>query len=239
MNNRSFFYLPKQELRVQTDASGSRSVVGSVPYNKASSGLPWVESIAPGAFRSALKPGADVLLLRDHDVSNLMGRTTAATLVLTDTPTALNFRCILPNTTQAADLIESMSRGDLNGVSFGMIVTTDKWADDGRGVLTRTISALDLFEISVCSFAAYPDASASLRSVPKAFRSMVDGSVFDDEDNDLDDDCDCERDEDGNKIDPDCTCEDDDDDQNQDENRAKRLSWSERTLLKLDVLKRL
>ena len=105
---RESFYLPQRELRITTDASGSRTVVGTIPYNSPSAGLPWIETIAPGAFADALKPGADVLMLRDHDASLLLGRTISGTLTLRDSSDGLQFTCRLPNTTTANDLAESL-----------------------------------------------------------------------------------------------------------------------------------
>jgi len=188
MSKRENFFLPGHELRVKTDADGSRSLVGTIPYNSPSAGLPWIETVAPGAFADALKAGADVLLLRDHKQELLMGRTTAGTLSLKDSPEGLQFRCKLPNTTQAADLLESIGRKDITGVSFGFTVQDDLWADDGAGNLVRTLRAVTLWELSVCSFAAYPDSKVSIRSVPSELRSLLKRSKSED------DDCDCECD---------------------------------------------
>ena len=236
MSKRENFYLPGRELRVQPNADGSRSIVGLIPYNSPSSGLPWTETISPGAFSSALKAGADCLLLRDHDVGQLFGRVQqAGTLVLTDSPDGLQFRCKLPNTTQAADLIESMSRKDLTGVSFGFVCQSDRWQDDGAGNLTRSLDAVTLFEISLCSWAAFPSAAAALRSVPKELRPLLKRSTDDDEDEDGE--CTCPKNPDGTHTDEGCTC-DEDDDEDEDEDRSKPLNWSERIMLRLDVARR-
>ena len=234
MSKRESFYLPNRELRIQPNADGSRTIEGTIPYNSPSAGLPWIETISPGAFANALKPGADCLLLRDHDTSQLFGRVQEArTLTLRDSADGLNFSCQLPKTSQAADLVESMSRKDLTGVSFGFSVSKDAWSDDGKGNVHRDIISLNLFEISVCSFAAYPNASASVRSVPKALRSLLKRSA-EDGDEDDEDNCDCEKNPDGTHVDPDCTCDEEDD-----EDRSKPLNWSERTLLQIEVSRRL
>ena len=186
------FSLPTRELRVQPNADGSRTVVGVIPYDSPSAGLPWDERIAPGAFADALKAGADVLCLRDHDTSLLLGRTLAGTLTLTDSSIGLTFRCKLPNTTTAADLIESLSRGDISGVSFGFSCNKDQWTDNGAGNLTRTLLSVSLFEVSVVSFPAFPDSSAALRSLPKTLRPLLKRSNADGCD------CDCDSCVDGN-----------------------------------------
>jgi HK97 family phage prohead protease len=254
MSKRESFYLPNRELRVKTGADGSRTVQGLIPYNSPSAGLPFQESIAPGAFNDALEPGASVLLLRDHDPTLLLGNTVAGTLTLKGTRTGLQFTCQLPNTTAASDLAESMTRGDLAGVSFGFSVPTggDVWADNGAGYLTRTLRAVTLFEISVCSFAAYPTAAAAIRSIPQKFRDLlkrsIDGIDDDDEEegNEYDCGCDCPECLNDNCVNcsmSDCEDEacaehgcpnqlglDDEDDSGEDEE-----DWALRTLLRIEV----
>ena len=229
MSKRESFYLPGRELRATTGADGSRYISGTVPYGAPSAGLPWTETIQRGAFADALKPGADVLLLRDHNTTLLLGRTLAGTLMLEDTPSGLNFRCRLPNTATAADLLESMSRKDIDGVSFGFSVKDDAWSDDGSGNLLRSLRSVNLFELSVTSFATYPDASASIRSLPRELRPLLKRS-------NNPDDCECGCPE----------CEDDDcencsnedcDDPNCDHDEER--SWLESVLLRIEVAKRL
>ena len=230
-NNRESFYLPKQELRTTTNADGSRTVIGLIPYNSPSAGLPWVETIAPGAFADALKPGADVLMLRDHLPELLLGRTISGTLTLRDSAEGLVYSCKLPNTSTGNDLAESLERRDISGTSFGFITEKDDIANDGKGNYTRKILKVTLFEVSCCSFPAFPDSTAALRAVPKAMRSLLTRSAEDENE----DDCTCERDPDGNKIDPDCHCDDEDDDGDENEDRTT-LNWAERTLLTLKVM---
>lgn len=249
MSKRENFFLPGRELRIQPNADGSRSIVGLIPYNSPSAGLPWTETIAPGAFRGALQAGADVLMLRDHNPSLLLGRTLASTLALADSSDGLQFRCTLPNTTTATDLIESMSRKDITGVSFGFVAEDDEWSSDSAGNLKRILRAVNLQEISVCSFAAYPDAKVAVRSIPKDLRALLKRSKSEveaeaeAEDDDEQDECSCDCPEclagdcadcsNPDCDDPNCVSQAQDD-----EDRSQRLSWSERTLLRLDVARR-
>lgn len=217
---RENFYLPSRELRATTNADGSRSITGLIAYNKPSEGLPWTETIAPGAFADALKPDSDVLLLRDHQQEKLLARTLSKTLTLEDTPAGLKFTANLStNNTVAADTLDSISRGDLSGVSFGFSVNDggDSWSQDNQGNVTRDLRSVTLFEISCTSFAVYPSSSVSLRSiVPKQYRSLLDS-----EDEDEDDDCECDE-KDGEE----CHCHDDDEDDDEDD-------WAERSLMRL------
>jgi len=218
------FKLSSQPIEVRTAADGSRSITGiAAPFNKPSVDMGFREFIAPGAFTRTLKENPDVLCLRDHDQSILLGRTKSGTLTLAEVAAGLRFSCKLPNTTQAADLIESLGRGDIDSCSFGFRTVTDDWAVAADGTVIRTLVDVDLFEISVVSFPAYPDATAALRSCPPSLRSKLKPDpIIDDpddpndsEDDDSEDDeerCDCQCQECLDGDCDDCTNDDCDDD---------------------------
>ena len=173
MNKREQLYLPARELRVQTSPDGSRIISGfAIVYNSPSQDLGgFTEIVAPSAVAESLRNSPDVLCLRDHDVSILLGRTTSKTLTLTDEPAGLRFSCRLPDTTQASDLAASIDRGDLSGVSFGFVTEEDKWVADADGNVVRTLLKISLFEISPCSFPAY--SASSVRSCPPELRGRM------------------------------------------------------------------
>jgi HK97 family phage prohead protease len=155
----------RTEMRVATTSDGSRTLSGLIPYNSLSTDLcGFRELIAPGAFATALNPDADVLALRDHDAKLLLGRTKSGTLELSDSPEGLRYTLKLPNTTAGNDLAESIDRGDLDSTSFGFATIEDSWAADDDGNVIRTLKQVELFEVSPCSFPAYPDSSVDLRS---------------------------------------------------------------------------
>ena len=163
------------EIRAVQDSAGNRSLEGMIPYSSRSVDLGgFVEEILPGAFAGALRAGADVLCLRDHKQELLMGRTTSGTLSLSDSTEGLRWKVQLPKTQQAEDLAESVARGDLDTNSFGFICNPggDKWAREG-GTSVRTLSSVELLEISPCSFAAYPASTAALRSCPPELRTSI------------------------------------------------------------------
>lgn len=170
------------ELRVATSEDGTNTVSGFIPYNSESVDLGgFTEVIAPGAFADALQPSADVLALRDHDAKLLMGRTKSGTLTFTDSADGLSYTVKLPNTTAANDLAESIARGDLDGTSFGFSTEDDKWIN-ADGKVIRTLLKVNLFEVSPCSFPAYPDSAIALRSAPVEIRSILETRDDDDDD---------------------------------------------------------
>ena len=232
MSKREQLYLPARELRVQTSPDGSRIISGyAIRYNEPSSDLGgFVEIVAPGAVTDSLKNSPDVLCLRDHDVSILLGRTTSGTLTLTDDGVGLRFSCRLPNTTQASDLSTSIDRGDLSGVSFGFVTELDKWTADENGNVVRTLVKITLFEISPCSFPAY--SATSVRSCPPELRSHLRSLSDDEDDDDEDCTCDCDACLAGDHDDCEFDCKGDED------RSAGRLTWAERTLLRIEVARR-
>ena len=174
-NDREVRSIPAREIRVATRDDGSKTVSGyAILYNSQSVDLGgFKEIVAPGSVARSLKENPDVLCLRDHKSELVLGRTTAGTLTLDDQPTGLYFTVTLPNTTAANDLAESLSRGDVSGCSFGFSVNNDTWMDDAEGNIIRTLLDLDLFEISITSFPAYPSTTAALRNAPKEIRSRL------------------------------------------------------------------
>lgn len=160
---------------MQNSPDGARTISGyAVFYNSLSDDLGgFTERVAPGAFVDALTPGADVLALRDHDTTILLGRTKSGTLTLTHDAVGLRFSCKLPSTTQAADLATSIERGDLDGVSFGFVTLEDKWTNSTDGGLIRTLLKVNLLEISPCSFPAYSTSTVSIRSCPADLQGLL------------------------------------------------------------------
>lgn len=177
--NRELRYFPA-ELRAQTDvSSGARTLSGyAALFNSRSEDLGgWKEVISPGAFSKSLSSSPDVMLLRDHDTSILLGRTTSRTLQLNEDATGLRFTCQLPATSQANDLVVSIQRGDLSGCSFGMVCTRASSSYDPDGTRIRTIHEAELFDVSVVANPAYTETSIALRSVPVEIRSLIDAET--------------------------------------------------------------
>lgn len=124
------------------------------------------EIIAPGAFRDTLE-SSDIRALIDHDSGRLIGRKSAGTLRLAEDDRGLRVEIDLPDTSDGRDLATLVSRGDLDGMSFGFVVRHDEW-DETSNPPTRTIHKVDLREVSAVTFPAYGDTSLALRSLEKA-----------------------------------------------------------------------
>lgn len=124
------------------------------------------EVISPGAFAETIKT-ADVRAYFDHDRGRVLGRSKAGTLRLVEDEKGLAVEIDLPDTSDGRDVETLISRGDIDGMSFGFMVTKETW-DETSDPPTRTIHAVDLREVSVVSEPAYGDTSIALRSLESA-----------------------------------------------------------------------
>ena len=121
------------------------------------------ERIAPGAFERSLADN-DIRALWDHNSQYVLGRNRANTLELTEDEHGLAVRMRPPATTWAGDLLASMGRGDVNQMSFGFFVRQDEWIEDPDVGLVRVLRDVDLFDVSVVTYPAYPMTSAEARA---------------------------------------------------------------------------
>ncbi|KYK44779.1 phage prohead protein [Bradyrhizobium liaoningense] len=125
----------------------------------------WREKIAPGAFTRTLKEQPDVLMLLDHDSGRVLGRTSAGSLTLREDRVGLYFACTIdPSTPEGQTAGGAVGRQDLKNCSFGFRVRSEVWQDGEEKLPLRILTDVDLFEVSIVAFPAYPTTSASLRA---------------------------------------------------------------------------
>lgn len=122
------------------------------------------EKIRPGAFRKSLASGPDVCALVDHDPAKILGRKSAGTLSIVEDKRGLYVEIDPPDTTYGRDVVESMRRGDITGMSFGFTTVEDDWINDSGGEAVRELREVDVFDVSVVTYPAYPDTEVALRS---------------------------------------------------------------------------
>ena len=122
------------------------------------------ESVAPGAFERSLADG-DIRALVNHDTTLVLGRTKAGTLTLEEDDKGLfgSIR-INPNDSAAMDLYERVSRGDVDGCSFGFNIRREESEVLDNGNVHWTIMDVDLFEVSCCTFPAYEETNIEARA---------------------------------------------------------------------------
>jgi uncharacterized protein len=132
------------------------------------------ERIKPGAAARALDaPGCDVRMLFNHNDSVVLGRQSAGTLKLSETPDGLAFRCQLDkNNSQHRDIYASVKRGDISDMSFAFNVPADgsgeDWTEEtdenGQRCTVRSIKSFEhIYDVSVVTHPAYDGTSVSAR----------------------------------------------------------------------------
>ena len=122
------------------------------------------ERISPAAFTRTLEDkSADVRALINHDSSLVLGRRSAGTLKLNTDKNGLGVEIYPPDTSYAKDLLALIERGDVNQMSFGFIVRADEWTIE-ETVRVRTVTDVELIEVSVVTIPAYPDTTVAIRS---------------------------------------------------------------------------
>ncbi len=126
------------------------------------------EKIAPGAFAKSL--GGDVKALFNHDPNRVLGRSTSKTLRLQEDNRGLLVEFEPPNTAEARGVLELIRRGDVDQMSFGFRVKPggQKWEDQRDGTVIRTLTDVELFDVSVVTFPAYPQTEAYVRGLSVA-----------------------------------------------------------------------
>jgi hypothetical protein len=192
--------LPAKELRIAPMAADgfSRTLSGAaIVFGVRSQDLGgFTEIVSPVAVTNTLSGSPDILLLNNHNTSQVLSRTTSGTLKLSTDSLGVNFSCQLDTRqSYAADLAIAVERGDIRGNSFGFRTNKDSWKNE-NGVLTRTLEDIQIFELSVCGSPAYTQTGVSIRSCPRVLRSMLSDLHDDDQCN-----CDCPECQDGDCAD--------------------------------------
>jgi HK97 family phage prohead protease len=126
------------------------------------------EIIRRGCFAESIRGPMDARALAHHDSSLLLGRQSAGTLKLEEDGKGLRFTLSLPDTTAGRDVLTSIRRRDLTGMSFGFATRDDRWnyrTQDGQGIYERELLAVDLYEVSPVSWPAYVDTSVDAREL--------------------------------------------------------------------------
>lgn len=115
----------------------------------------FVEVIRSGTFAESLKRNPDVALRFNHD------RTIAERVELREDNIGLHAEATIAD----AEIVSAAREHKLTGWSFGFTSPRDEWSEpDDKGIYTRSISGLDLVEVSILTKRpAYPATSVEVR----------------------------------------------------------------------------
>lgn len=115
----------------------------------------FVEVIRSGTFGESLKRNPDVALRFNHE------RTVADSVELREDNIGLHAEATITD----MEIVSAAREHKLTGWSFGFTSPRDEWSEpDDKGIYTRSISGLDLVEVSILTKRpAYPATSVEVR----------------------------------------------------------------------------
>lgn len=156
------------EVRYSTDirASDSGRLTGyAAVFNSRSVDLGgFVEVIRPGAFARSLREFPDVLALVEHDTNRVLARTTNSTLTIAEDERGLRVDIDPADTSYARDILSLVRRGDIWGMSFRFRpFAGGATLDTSTTPAVRTLTAVQLSEVSIVVNPAYPATDVSVR----------------------------------------------------------------------------
>lgn len=164
---------PLAGVEIREEGGEPPKIVGhAAVFDTLSVDLGWFrEKVARGAFAKTIRE-ADVRALLNHDPNYVLGRNKAGTLRLAEDERGLAVEIIPPNTQWARDLLESMRRGDVDQMSFGFRAIKEEWEGDANNPV-RVLKEVELFDVSIVTFPAYPATDAHVRSLIKMLRGYL------------------------------------------------------------------
>jgi uncharacterized protein len=157
-------------------ADGQKIVGYPVVFDSLSEDLGgFFEVISPTAVDRTLAEQRDVRALVDHDPSKVIGRMKAGTLALSKDARGLRAEIVPPDTTVGRDILESVRRGDVTGMSFTFAVIRpdgERW-EQRNGQPVRVVLDAVIPEVSIVTFPAYSqtDVQVAVRSL-RAFTAQ-------------------------------------------------------------------
>lgn len=160
----------------QNDEGNVDKIIGyaAVTDSEAPEVMGFIERIEPGAFENAIGK-SDVRALFNHDSNYILGRKSAGTLTLIEDENGLFYEIDPPNTSYANDLLESLSRGDIDESSFGFTVKNETWDDSGDIPVRTIVEVEELYDVGPVTRGWYPQSESGLKSkseVLQEFRNM-------------------------------------------------------------------
>ena len=171
------------DLEIRTVAATALDMDGSVirgypiVFNKLSQDLGgFKERICSSAVDRSIN--ADIRALVDHDTAKILGRTRSGTLRLRKDKTGLRMELEPdPEISYAKDILRSVARGDVSGMSFGFKVIADDWTETRGQLPTRDVLDMEIMEVTIATFPAYLDTNVEVaqRSLVQFHRTHVTG----------------------------------------------------------------
>lgn len=148
MNERRTYHV-----QLRKTGAGRKLVGYAAVFNETTRIHDFLEVVRPGAFAKTIR-SADVRALWNHNDDYVLGRTKSGTLKLREDDKGLAVEIDPPNATWANDLLETISRGDVDQMSFAFAVVSDRWGTE-NGKTLRELLEVDLYDVSPVTYPAY------------------------------------------------------------------------------------
>jgi HK97 family phage prohead protease len=180
-------YYEIEELEIRAEEEKPKIRGYAAKFEKLSQDLGgFKEKIQRGAFTKSIRDSV-VKALWNHNSDFVLGSTRNGSLKLWEDEVGLRFELETPVTTWGKDAMESIKRGDVDGVSFGFSINKDgeKWEEDDKKSIIRTLTDVRLFEISPTPFPAYLQTNVAVRSaedILRGYKSQTEAQGSQDED---------------------------------------------------------
>lgn len=136
------------------------------------------ERIEKGAFQRAIDKAKNILFLAEHDNAKVLSSIEAGSLSLREDENGLFIEAEIAPTSWGRDYHTLVERNLAKGMSFGMKVLKDSWKKLSDGTYERSISDLELFEISITKNPAYLQSSIEARSIELIENPKIEEGVF-------------------------------------------------------------
>ncbi len=134
------------------------------------------EKVMPGAFTKTLKEKREILMLKNHDSSEIVATTANGTLRLWEDERGLAFEVTNPvETSYVEDLLVAIRGNFVRNCSFGFRGIRDQWTyelndEQGNKYDLRELLEVELYEVSIgVGMPAYPDSSTFIRSALREY----------------------------------------------------------------------
>lgn len=173
----------KADFEIKENQEGNvDKIIGyaAVTDSEAPEVMGFIEKIEPGAFEKAIRK-SDVRALFNHDSNYILGRKSAGTLTLIEDENGLYYEIDPPNTSYANDLLESLSRGDIDESSFGFTVAKENWDDSGEVPVRTIVEVGELYDVGPVTRGWYPQSESGLKSKEEVLREFRNGKQFEED----------------------------------------------------------
>jgi len=177
IERRSFtLELRKKDNEAEGHLSGYAAVFGELSYPIRSVwGDEYFEEIKPGAFaRSLTEREHDVLALWSHDFSKPLASRDAGSLELAEDAEGLTFSMDVDQSMSwAKDAVTAVRQKLVRKMSFGFSVRGEEWLKKVDGRPVRTLTDIDLFEVSPVALAAYGGTEVEARAAVDSYKNFL------------------------------------------------------------------